>query len=72
MMAWVVAVEGLVLIKKITFRDKAAVDVAAFQVNGCLSFMLDMPNFLSSPRAKGSMKDQKLAMAENHPTTLES
>lgn len=27
-MAWVIAVEGLVLVKEITFRDKAAVDVA--------------------------------------------
>ena len=29
-MAWMIAVEGLVLVKEITFRDKAAVDVTLF------------------------------------------
>ena len=71
MMAWVVAVKGLVLVKKITLCDKAAVDVAIFEVNGCLSFMLDVSDFLSSPLAKGSMEDQKLALAEDHPAALE-
>ena len=58
MMAWVIAVEGLVLVKEITFRDKATVDVAVLQVNGGLPFMLDMSDFFSSPRAEGPVKDQ--------------
>ncbi len=57
MMPWVIAVEGLVLVKKVTFCNQAAVDVTVFQVNGCLSFMLDMLYLLSSSRAKGSVKD---------------
>lgn len=56
-MAWVVAVEGLVLVEKITFCDKATVDVAVLEVNGCLSFMLNMFDFLSTPLAKGSVED---------------
>ena len=34
--------------------------------------MLDMSDFLSSPLAKGSMKDQKLTVAENQTTALKS
>ena len=51
MMAWVIAVESLVLVKKIAFCDKAAVNVAILQVNNCLSLMLNMSDFLSSPLA---------------------
>ena len=69
-MAWVIAVEGLVLVEKITFGDKATVDVAVLQVNGRLSFMLDMSDFPSSPLAKSSVEDQNLAMAENNPAAL--
>ena len=42
-----IAVKRLVLVEKIAFCDKAAVDIAVFQINGCLSFMLDMFDFLS-------------------------
>lgn len=70
MMTWMVAIKGLVLVKKVTFCDKAAVDVAVLKVNCCLSFMLDMFDFLSSPLAKGPVKDQELAMAEDHPAAL--
>ncbi len=70
MMARVIAVEGLILVKKIAFSDKAAVDVAILQVNICLSFMLDMSDFLPSPLAQGPVEDQKLAMAEDHPAAL--
>ena len=71
-MAWMIAVEGLVLVKEITFRDKAAVDVTLFEVNGCLSLMLDMSHFLSCPLAKGSVKDQKVALAGYDPAALKS
>ena len=70
MMARVIAVERLILVKKIAFSDKAAVDVAILQVNICLSFMLDMSDFLSSPLAQGPVEDQKLAMAEDHAAAL--
>lgn len=70
MMAWMVAIKCLVLVKKVTFCDKATVDVAVLKANSCLSFMLDMFDFLSSPLAKGSVKYQELAMAENHPAAL--
>lgn len=70
MMAWMVAIKCLVLVKKVTFSDKATVDVAVLKVNSCLSFMLDMFDFLSGPLAKGSVKNQELAMAEDHPAAL--
>ena len=71
-MAWMIAVERLVLVKEITFCDKAAVDVTLFQVNGCLSLVLNMSHFLSCPLAKGSVENQKLALAEYYPTALKS
>ena len=71
-MTWMIAVKGLVLVKEIIFRDKAAVDVTLFQVNCCLSLMLNMSHFLSCPLAKGSMEDQKLALAEYNPAALKS
>ena len=71
-MAWMIAVKGLVLIEEITFGDKAAVDVALFEINGCLSLMLNMSHFLSCPLAKGSVEDQKLALAKYHPAALKS
>ena len=67
-----IAVEGLVLVKKITFCNKTAVDVAVLEINRCLSFMLDMFDFHSSPSAKSSVKHQKLPMAEDHPAALKS
>ena len=70
MMARMVAVEGLVLVEKVPFCNEAAVDVAVLEVNGCLSFMLNMFDFFSSPRAEGSMIYQELPMAENHPAAL--
>ena len=70
MMAWVITVEGLVLIKKITFGDQAAVNIAVFEINCCLSFMLNMSHFHSSPRTKGPDKDQKLAVAEDQAASL--
>ena len=70
MMAWVIAVEGLILVKKITFGDEAAVNIAGFQINCCLSFMLNMSHFHSSPRTKGPVKDQKLAVAKDQAASL--
>lgn len=47
MMAWVVAVEGLILIEQVAFCDEAAIEVAIFKIDGCIAFMLDMADFLA-------------------------
>ena len=70
MMAWMIAVEGLVLVKEIPFSDKTAIDIAILQVNGCLSLMLDMSDFLSSPLTEGSVEDHKLSMTEDDTAAL--
>jgi len=45
--AWVIAIESLVLVKEITVGDETAVNVAIRKVDGRLALVLDMANFFA-------------------------
>jgi hypothetical protein len=71
MMAWVVAIEGLVLIEKIAFCDQTAVDVAIFENDGGLALVLDVGDFFAGKFAECAMEDEKFAVTKNDSAAFE-
>lgn len=47
MVAWVIAIESLVLVKKIAVGDETTVDVAICKVDGRLALVLDVADFFA-------------------------
>lgn len=68
----VVAIKGLVSVKEIGFGDETGVDVAVFQVDDCLTIVLDVGDFFARSFADGAVKDEQLTMAEDHTAADES
>ncbi len=69
-MAWMVAIEGLILVKQIILRYEARINVAGLEINGVLSLVLDMRDLSPCHRAETAMEDEKLSMAKDHVTPL--
>lgn len=70
-MARVVAVECLVLIEEIALGHETAVDVAVFEIDHVLTFVVDVWDFFSRALAERALEDEEIAVAENHATALE-
>ena len=70
-MARVVAVECLVLIEKIGLGDESAVDVAVFEIDHRLAFVVDVGDFFSRALAERALEDEETAVAENYAAALE-
>jgi hypothetical protein len=66
-----VCVECLVVIQKIIFNHKATVDVAVFEINGLLFFLVDVPDLLASGLSQCCLVDQKLSTTQNYLTPME-
>ena len=71
MMTGMIAVKCLVLIKKITFRYQATVDVALFEIDGSLSVVLNVRYFFTAHFTECAMKNQQLAVTEDDTASLE-
>lgn len=71
MMAWVVAIEGLILIKKIAFCDQTAVDVAILEIDGGLALVLDMGDFLTGEFAECAVEDEEFAVTKDDSAAFE-
>lgn len=70
-MAGMVAVECLVLVEEIALGDETAVDVAVFEVDNVLAFVVDVRDFVAGAFAERALEDEEIAVAEDDATALE-
>lgn len=71
MVAGVIAVECLVLVKQISLGHETAVNVAVFEIDHGLAFVVDVGDRFSSAFAESALEDEEVAMAENYAAALE-
>lgn len=67
-----IAVKSLVSVKEVGFGDEARIYIAVFQIDDCLTVMLDVGDFFARSFADSAVEDEQLTVTEDHAAADES